>query len=176
MSIKKIIILSVLLVVLASGFLLTNSFLNKQDKIKQKVKILSVTSLKKTLDKSKGSVVLVSYWATWCDSCKVNLKELGNLQKKYKSQGFRVIGVSVDDVEDLFKFSLVKFLYSNAGSYFLKAIMKKDKTKEIMTVLEKKWIEIVPIYYLIGRDKKIIKKFVGSRSLKEIKSVLKKLF
>jgi thiol-disulfide isomerase/thioredoxin len=44
-----------------------------------------------------GHVVMVDFWATWCDPCKLSIPELERLYKKYKPEGLEVIGVSVDD-------------------------------------------------------------------------------
>lgn len=44
-----------------------------------------------------GKVVLVNFWATWCDPCRTEIPWLIELQKKYGDQGFEVLGVSMDD-------------------------------------------------------------------------------
>lgn len=43
-----------------------------------------------------GHVVLLSFWATWCPPCRLEIPELIELQKRYKGQ-LQVIGVSMDD-------------------------------------------------------------------------------
>jgi len=45
----------------------------------------------------KGQVILLDFWATWCAPCKVEIPWFVELYKKYRSQGFVVLGVSVDD-------------------------------------------------------------------------------
>jgi len=44
----------------------------------------------------KGKFVLIHYWATWCEPCKVDLAALKEVQAKYAASGFAVIGVSLD--------------------------------------------------------------------------------
>jgi peroxiredoxin len=39
---------------------------------------------------------LITFWATWCKSCKEELKALEPLYQKYKDQGFAVIAVNTD--------------------------------------------------------------------------------
>lgn len=46
--------------------------------------------------KFKGKVVIVDFWASWCEPCKVELPALNKLFKKYKGKVV-VIGVNVDD-------------------------------------------------------------------------------
>ena len=45
----------------------------------------------------KGKVILLDFWATWCPPCKVEIPWFVEFQQKYGSQGFIVVGVSVDD-------------------------------------------------------------------------------
>ena len=48
------------------------------------------------LDRLRGQTVLVHYWATWCEPCKQDLNVLKDLQAKYNSQNFTLVGVSLD--------------------------------------------------------------------------------
>jgi thiol-disulfide isomerase/thioredoxin len=45
----------------------------------------------------KGKVVLVNFWATWCDPCRVEIPWLIDMQAKYGAKGFTVVGVAMDD-------------------------------------------------------------------------------
>ncbi len=45
----------------------------------------------------KGKVVLVDFWAAWCDPCKEALPHYNKLYNKYKDKGLVVIGLNEDD-------------------------------------------------------------------------------
>lgn len=45
----------------------------------------------------RGKVVLIDFWATWCVPCRVEIPHFIELQKKYASRGFSMIGISMDD-------------------------------------------------------------------------------
>jgi thiol-disulfide isomerase/thioredoxin len=47
-----------------------------------------------------NKVVVVQYWATWCDQCKQDFATLKSLQNKYGKQGFQVVGVNLDSNRD----------------------------------------------------------------------------
>ena len=50
-----------------------------------------------TLSDYKGKVVLVDFWATWCDPCRIEIPWLIDMQQKYASRGFVILGVSMDE-------------------------------------------------------------------------------
>jgi peroxiredoxin len=44
-----------------------------------------------------GKVVIVDFWATWCEPCKKSFPKLQDLNARYKADGLAVVGVSEDD-------------------------------------------------------------------------------
>ena len=50
-----------------------------------------------TLQQYKGEVVLVNFWATWCEPCKVEIPWMIEFQQKYSPRGFTILGVSMDE-------------------------------------------------------------------------------
>jgi thiol-disulfide isomerase/thioredoxin len=44
----------------------------------------------------KGKVVLVQYWATWCEPCLVDVARLREIYRQYNGQGFEIVGINVD--------------------------------------------------------------------------------
>lgn len=51
----------------------------------------------KTIADYKGDVVLLNLWATWCVPCVTEMPSIQRLYDRYRDQGFRVVGVAVDD-------------------------------------------------------------------------------
>ena len=44
-----------------------------------------------------GKVVIVDFWATWCEPCKKSFPKLQDLHARYKASGVSVVGLSEDD-------------------------------------------------------------------------------
>jgi cytochrome c biogenesis protein CcmG/thiol:disulfide interchange protein DsbE len=44
-----------------------------------------------------GKVVIVDFWATWCEPCRKSFPKLQALSSKYRSSGLVVVGFSEDD-------------------------------------------------------------------------------
>lgn len=45
----------------------------------------------------KGKVILLDFWASWCVPCRNANKKLVKLYSKYRSKGFEIYSVSLDD-------------------------------------------------------------------------------
>jgi thiol-disulfide isomerase/thioredoxin len=46
-----------------------------------------------SLDKLKGKIVVVQFWATWCRPCRASVPSTNALQETYRDRGVQVIGV-----------------------------------------------------------------------------------
>ena len=54
----------------------------------------------------RGRVVLIDFWATWCGPCVAEMPNVLAVYKKYQPRGFEIIGVSLDSRRD----ALLKFV------------------------------------------------------------------
>ncbi len=59
------------------------------------LKSLGGTNLR--LSEYLGEVVMLNFWASWCGSCRQEMPELDRLYATYRSAGFIVLGINVDD-------------------------------------------------------------------------------
>jgi thiol-disulfide isomerase/thioredoxin len=68
-----------------------------------------------SIERFKGKVVIIDFWATWCGPCVAKMPHLKDLYAKYHDQGVEFIGVSVDRPENEGGLaSLKKFVEENA--------------------------------------------------------------
>lgn len=98
------------------------------------------------ISKLKGKVVVVDFWASWCEPCKVELPALNAIYKKYKSQGLVVIGVNVDATPEEAKAFLKEHPVSFPIAY--------DGAKK--TLVEQLQIDKMPTSFILDRNGKVV--------------------
>jgi thiol-disulfide isomerase/thioredoxin len=103
------------------------------------------------LSDEKGKVVLLDFWATWSKLCRQEVPQFMDLQKRYKSQGLRVVGIGVSD-----KLQNVMDFYTRYGMNYPVAMGDARLKAMFGGVLT------IPTAVLIGRDGMIYYKVEGN--------------
>lgn len=134
---------------------------------------LDETAFSRLVSASRGSVLLVNFWATWCAPCREEMPHLAALQKKYAARGFRLATVSCDEPEDRAKAAqfLAKAGIDVNGAFWKQAI---DDDKFI-TFVDKTWSGALPALYLYDRAGKRVGSFIGETGLAALEAAIQKL-
>jgi thiol-disulfide isomerase/thioredoxin len=114
----------------------------------------------------RGKVVLIDFWATWCQPCKKEMPGYQKLVDRYGSQGFAVVGFKFDtmmDMEDPVLFA------KKMGVRYPLAVASEE--------LKQKFggIEGLPTTMLYDRHGVLRKKVIGFEYTDSIESALKPL-
>jgi len=118
----------------------------------------------RNIDEWNGKVVLVNFWATWCPPCKKEMPGFIELHEKYKSQGFEVIGIALDDKE-----SVQNFVDTIGVNY---TIMPADYKGLTLSRDYGNHIGALPYSVFIDRDGKIIASKAGEVTKKQVEGVI----
>lgn len=52
-----------------------------------------------------GKTLLINFWATWCEPCRKEMPMLNELQAQHGTAGLQIIGIALDDVQNVRKFA-----------------------------------------------------------------------
>ena len=120
---------------------------------------------KLSLSSYRGKVVLLDFWATWCNPCREETPHFVELQHRYGDRGLQIIGVSMDDGPEPVRAFYEQFRVNYP------VVMGTAKTGELYG-----GVLGLPIAFLIGRDGRIYAKHLGATDAavfeKEIKTLL----
>ncbi|PYT99479.1 MAG: hypothetical protein DMG38_11485 [Acidobacteria bacterium] len=126
------------------------------------------------LSRYKGKVVLVNFWATWCEPCQVEIPWLIDMQQKYASKGFTVLGVDVDDESNKTVSAYADKERFNVNGQNLP--MNYPVLRGDDAVADKfGGLLGYPTTFVISRDGKIVKKVQGLIDLEEISKAIESL-
>jgi thiol-disulfide isomerase/thioredoxin len=118
-----------------------------------------------TLAGSKGKVILVNFWATWCGPCRAEIPDLVELQKKYKDR-LQILGLVVDD-EDL---DAIKKFSARYGINYPVALATNDIR------IQYGGIPALPTSFVLDSEGRVVQKHEGLRDPElyetEIRSLL----
>jgi thiol-disulfide isomerase/thioredoxin len=60
------------------------------------IPLMSSFLLAQNLELEPNKTYILSFFASWCSSCKKEIPELSKLQKFYEQQGIEIVGIDVD--------------------------------------------------------------------------------
>lgn len=113
----------------------------------------------------KGRVVLLDFWATWCEPCGIEIPWFTEFQRQYKDRGFSVLGVSMDDSgwKDVRPFMAQKKINYDV-------VLGDDKTSD-----QYGDVEALPTTFVIDREGRIASVHVGLAEKKEFDDAIQQL-
>ena len=89
----------------------------------------------------KGQVVLLNFWASWCDGCRAEIPVLNQLQQQFKDRKLLIVGVNVGEGKP----RIAQFMERIPIHYTV--------LRDVDSVVLKAWhIRVMPTTFLLDRN------------------------
>ncbi len=102
----------------------------------------------------RGRVVLLTFWATWCAPCQIEIPRFIEWQKQYRAKGLQIVAISMDDSSG----PVVRLMKKRNVNY--PVIMGDLKLGELYG-----GVLGLPVTYLIDRKGTVAARFQGESNL-----------
>ncbi len=126
--------------------------------------LLDVNGNLVSLSDYKGKVVLLNFFATYCPPCRVEMRDFVKLQNKYGPKGFVVLAISVDQNPHIVLPRFVRAMRLNFPVLIATSKVIKDYGD----------IYALPVTFIIDRNQRIIKSFLGMVTEERIEPIIVK--
>lgn len=116
-----------------------------------------------SLHENRGRIVLINFWATWCEPCRTETPMLVELGKEYKLRGLEIVGVALDKTGTE---TIRKFVAEYKVDYPILLPVPGSMLAQI---------DPVPTTLLVDAEGRLAKKYVGLLPEKILRADLEKL-
>jgi thiol-disulfide isomerase/thioredoxin len=126
-----------------------------------------LTGAEQSLAALKGRVVVLNFWATWCEPCKKEMPDLSAIQNEYGPLGVQVIGAAGDAITDSAK--VLKFSREFKVNFPVWLGASTEDMRRFGVG------EVLPATVIIDRNGKIVWREIGIIKSAELRKELDKL-
>jgi peroxiredoxin len=113
------------------------------------VRLMKPAEFPKLLSESKGKVLVVNFWATWCGPCVAEFPEFVAIDQKYRAKGVRVVGISADELSDIDQ-KVIPFIREQKVKFEI-AVQAVEDPQEMIDVVDKQWSGALPATLVYDR-------------------------
>jgi thiol-disulfide isomerase/thioredoxin len=123
---------------------------------------LDEADFRRLREKYRGRVLLVNFWATWCEPCRQEYPDLVRLQKALGPRGLQIVGLSTDFASALG--AAEKFLAEQKPSFPNYHKKSGGDDQDFINAVDKDWGGELPFSVLYDRTGKKNKTLSGKHS------------
>ena len=137
------------------------------------IELMKVTDAAKLREQTRGQVLVINFWATWCHGCVGEFPEFVALDKEYREKGVKIIGISLDQPSDID--SKVTPFIVKSGAQFDIRVPDMDDPQLIIDQFTPEWTGAMPVTLIFDRKGALAYKRFGVIDRAQVVSEVERL-
>ena len=125
--------------------------------------LTNIDGQKASLSDFKGKAIILNFFASWCPPCRGERPDFIELQKTYSDKGFTFIGVTIVSAQESKNFA------KEMGINY--PVLVDDNKVSVLYGP----VRSIPTTFIINKDMKVVKMYIGARSKEEFEADIKEL-
>jgi peroxiredoxin len=98
----------------------------------------------------RGKVVLINFWATWCEPCRQEMPSIQRLRDRLAGRPFAVLAVNVDEP------------YTRVRQFLKQTALDLPILMDPNKVVTRAWgVRVLPVTFIVGPDGRVRYRLVG---------------
>ena len=123
--------------------------------------------VKQPLKQWRGKILVVNFWATWCEPCREEMPEFARTQSELGPRGVQFVGIAVDQADKVSRFA--KEINLNYP-----ALVGGYEAMELSRSLGNELVAL-PFTIVIDRNGRIANTHLGPMKPQQLRSILDKM-
>ena len=128
--------------------------------------MLDLPAIKRALRESRGHVVLVHFWATWCGPCLEELPVIEKLARDAKPRGVEILSLSLDDPERAG--ARVSKVLSQIAPSLTRSIARIGDADTFIGTFDSRWEGSIPALFAYDAEGRLSGSIVGEATRRDL--------
>ncbi|MGH9777495.1 MAG: TlpA disulfide reductase family protein [Candidatus Acidiferrales bacterium] len=135
---------------------------------------VDLQGLQERLAKERGRVVVVNYWATWCEPCREEFPEFVEFHQQWAGRGVTFWAMSLD-VASVRDTEVKKFLAEQRVPFPVFIRAATEDPNDFINAIDQRWTGELPATFVYDREGRRTLSLFGKQTRKSLEDVVKPL-
>lgn len=137
------------------------------------VRAVNTAELDQIMEKTRGKVTVLNFWATWCLPCVQEMPDFVTLYNESDLESFALVSLSIDDVAEV-SGAIPEFQRTHKMPFPI-YVLNERNDEALLKAVRGKFNGMIPTTFIYDKSGALVKMVEGSVTLAELRELLKPL-